>query len=157
MGALLILGTCLGGCAYPTPFDNGLYRAEAPVYPERRLVLVFQREKTYSPVAGAKVQIEVAPPARLLKPESAVGVTDADGTLALVLEPVAKYDESALKAGDIAVDYPLALTVTMARDEKLLTWDLSDNQSFARYRDPLYQGLNRDPDPAPAFMTLTLP
>jgi hypothetical protein len=145
------------GCAYPAPFDNGLYGAEVPIYPERRLVLVFETEKTFSPVAGALVNIEVAPPVRLLAPTSGQGRTDANGALTIALAPVAKYDQSALKAGDVAIDYPIALTVTMERGGRLLAWDLSDNQSFARYRDPLYQGLNRDPDAEPALITLTMP
>jgi hypothetical protein len=145
------------GCAYPTPFDNGLFGPEAPVYPERKLVLIFEKDGSFTPIAGAKATIEVAPPARLISPSSGTGVTDGDGTLALTIAPVAQYDKSALLAGDIAVDYPIALTVTMERGGRLLAWDLNDNQSFARYRDPLYQGLNRDPAEEPAFMTLTLP
>jgi hypothetical protein len=145
------------GCAYPAPFDNGLYGAQAPLYPERRLALVFQKDKTYSPVAGARVAVEVEPPARLLAPASGQGLTDADGVLAITVAPAAQYDQSALKAGDVAVDFPIALTVSMERDGRVLTWDLDDNQSFARYRDPLYQGLNRDPDQEPAYVTLTLP
>jgi hypothetical protein len=154
---LALVAPLLTGCAYPTPFDNGLYGAQAPIYPERRLVLIFTREGTRAPLAGARAQVEVTPPTRLLSPASGQAVTDADGVLALTLAPVAQYDQSALKAGDIAVDYPIALKVTMLRDGRELTWDVTDNQSFARYRDPLYQGLDRDPDEAPAYLTLTAP
>ncbi|MDR1577474.1 MAG: hypothetical protein LBT86_04495 [Deltaproteobacteria bacterium] len=145
------------GCAYPTPFENGLYGPEAPWYPERKLTLIFEREKTFDPVAGAKVTIEVEPPAKLLSPASGVGATDGDGALTLIVAPVAQYDQSVLKQGDIAVDFPFNLKVTMERGGQTLAWELSDNQSFARYRDPLYQGLNRDPDAAPGFLTLVAP
>jgi hypothetical protein len=145
------------GCAYPTPFDNGLYGPEAPVYPERKLVLIFEKEGSFNPIVGARAKIEVAPPARLISPSQGTGVTDVDGTLALTIAPVAQYDQSALLAGDIAVDYPISITVTMEREGRELSWELNDNQSFVRYRDPLYQGVNRDPAKEPAFMTLTLP
>jgi hypothetical protein len=145
------------GCAYPAPFDNGLYGPQTPQYDRRTLVLVFQQEGTYQPAAGAAVRVEAAAPARLISPAGGRGLTNSYGELTVVVAPAALYDESVLKQGDIVIDYPVDLAVTMIRSGRELGWSVSDNQSFARYRDPLYQGLNRDPDPQPGFMTLTLP
>jgi hypothetical protein len=153
----LLCGYAAAGCAYPTPFDNGLYGAQAPVYPERRLILVFEREGDFQPIGGARVNVEVDPPATLIEPKNGQAITDSYGALTLTVAPVAYYDESALKAGDFAVDFPIAISVSMERNGRLLAWNVSDNQSFARYRDPLYQGLNRDPDVEPGYVTLTAP
>ncbi|MDR1608469.1 MAG: hypothetical protein LBT38_08710 [Deltaproteobacteria bacterium] len=154
---MAFLALAFFGCAYPAPFDNGLYGAQAPLYPERQITLVFEKAKTFSPVAGALVKIEVEPPARLISPAGGEGRTSSDGTIALTVATVAQYDQSVIKQGDIAVDFPINFKVTMDRGGQTLVWDLADNQSFARYRDPLYQGLNRDPDPHPGFITLTAP
>jgi hypothetical protein len=156
IGSALLLILFLG-CAYPAPFDNGLYGTQAPVFDRRELTLIFEQEHSYEPVAGAAVNIEAAPPVRLISPESGRAVTDSSGAVHIALFPVAQYDQSVLKQGDIVVDYPAELKITMERGGKLLSWNVSDTQSFARYRDPLYQGLNRDPDTEPGRMTLSLP
>lgn len=145
------------GCSYPQRFDNGLAGPEAPDKHDRELVLTFERESDFSPLAGRQVTVILTSPGELLIPAKGRGVTDGAGRLRLVISPVAVYDKSALKTGDIVVDYPAELTVAMVEEGATFEWDLDASQSFARYQDPLYQGLNRDPASAPLNMTLTIP
>ncbi|MDR1677418.1 MAG: hypothetical protein LBS44_03400, partial [Deltaproteobacteria bacterium] len=79
------------------------------------------------------------------------------GQLEVLIDPVAVYDQSALKSGDIVVDYPAQLTVSLTLGSTVYEWDLDGHDSFARYRDPLYHGLDRDPDPTTLSLTLTIP
>ncbi|MDR1486664.1 MAG: hypothetical protein LBT62_01525, partial [Deltaproteobacteria bacterium] len=79
------------------------------------------------------------------------------GQIEIAIEPVGVYDRSALENGDIVVEYPAYLTVSLNLDNTDYTWELDHLESFARYQDPLYQGLNRDPDTTPLVMTLTVP
>jgi hypothetical protein len=145
------------GCSYPQRFDNGLTGPEAPARADRELVLTFERESDFAPMAGRAVTVTLNGPGEVLVPEGGRGRTDGSGRLRLVVSPVAVYDRSALKTGDIVVEYPAPLTVAMVVGPATFEWDLDAGQSFARYRDPLYRGLNRDPAPSPWHMTLTIP
>jgi hypothetical protein len=145
------------GCSFPKPFDNGLAGPEAPEARDRELILTFERESDFTPLAGQFVNVALLGPGELLIPPKGRGVTDGSGRLKLVVSPVAVYDKSALKSGDIVIEYPVELTVALAVGGATFEWDLDARQSFARYRDPLYQGLNRDPANEPLHLTLTIP
>jgi hypothetical protein len=145
------------GCSSPARFDNHLTAVEAPLFPERRLTLIFEREGDFRPLAGREVRLTVLAPAKLVSPADGRGVTDAAGRLEARVEPTAVYDRSALKTGDVVVEFPVFMTALMAIDGAVYEWDIDDRESFARYQDPLYRGLNRDPGAEPLRLTLTLP
>jgi hypothetical protein len=147
----------LAACSYPQRFDNRLAGPEAPPSPDRELVLTFERESDFSPLAGHRVEVTLKGPGRLVAPAGGEAVTDRAGRLTIVVSPVAEYDRSALKTGDIVIEYPVDLTVAMVVGRTTFEWDLDARQSFARYQDPLYQGLNRDPGDGPLHLTLTIP
>jgi hypothetical protein len=128
-----------------------------PETAERELELTFERESDFTPLAGRAIQIELKGPGELKIPTGGRGVTDGYGRLRLVVAPVAVYDRSALKTGDIVIEYPVDLTLSMTVEGTVFEWDLDARQSFARYQDPLYQGLNRDPSLEPYRLTLTIP
>jgi hypothetical protein len=151
------LTTATAGCSSPPKFDNGLTGPEAPLYSERLLLLTFERESNFTPLAHHQVEVALTGPGRIVTPPEGRGVTDSSGRLSIAVAPVAVYDQSALKTGDFVVDYPVDLTVTISDTIGSYQWALDCRQSFARYRDPLYRGLNRDPSPVPLNLTLTVP
>lgn len=123
---------------------------------QRKIVLLLQRAD-YRPIAGARVKIAAEAPTRLISPEGGQGRTDANGTLELVFEPLPHYDQKVLGGGDIVADFPIKAHLTIEGVKGgPLTRILDDQESFARYADPLYQGLNRDPEPEATFYRLTI-
>ncbi|MDR3037943.1 MAG: hypothetical protein LBV21_01420 [Candidatus Adiutrix sp.] len=119
----------------------------------RRLVLVLERPD-FRPAAGVDISVETEPPTRLVSPAGGSGRTDGRGRLELVFAPPPRYDQAALAGGDIIVDFPVRARLTLGG---ALTRDIDDRETFARYADPLYQGLNRDPEPGPTPVVITLP
>jgi hypothetical protein len=120
--------------------------------------LVFEREGDYSPLAGKKVKIRISSPAELLVPASGEAVTDSQGAVRVIYAPVSRYDEKAMAAGDLIIDYPAILYVSMSLPPyQDFEWQLDDSQSFASYGDPLYRGLDRTPDEGPFYINLFLP
>jgi hypothetical protein len=131
---------------------------EAPRFSERKLVLVFEREGSFSPVAGAHVNVAIAPPATLNFPPDGNAVTGPQGEVQVSYRPVAIYDQPALNDGDVIADYPASFLVSLRTHGGVVyEWRFEENLSYARYSDPLYQGLNRDPNPGPSYFNLTLP
>ncbi|MDR2349724.1 MAG: hypothetical protein LBF41_03715 [Deltaproteobacteria bacterium] len=129
-----------------------------PVFPERKLLLVFERESDFAPLANREVVVRVSAPAKVLIPAGGTAVTDENGAVEVVYGPVSRYDENALKAGDLIIDYPATLWLSMDLNEyETFEWEVDDSLSFARYADPLYRGLNREPDGEPAYLNLFLP
>ncbi|MDR1079996.1 MAG: hypothetical protein LBQ79_03295 [Deltaproteobacteria bacterium] len=143
------------GCVAAVP--AGPPEPLAADFPERRLVLVFEDQRAFRPLSGRRVRISVSAPARLLAPADGTAVTGPSGALEVVYRPVAVYDESALAAGDVVADFPAVLSVSMDAGGDTLQWQVDDTLSYARYRDPLYQGLDRDPDPGPSHVNLYVP
>lgn len=118
---------------------------------QRRMVVVLERPGFY-PAAGVAVRVEVEGPTRLVSPASGQGRTNAQGALELVFEPVAHYDQAALRGGDIVAEFPIKATLSIGGVRRVL----EDRQTFARYADPLYQGLNRDPETKATYHHITL-
>jgi hypothetical protein len=118
----------------------------------RRLVLVVERAD-FRPAAGTPVLIETAPSTKLLSPAGGRGLTDAQGRLELVFAPRPEPNEAARAGGDVIVDYPVRATLTLPGGRTLT---LEDRETFARYADSAYQGLNRDPSETPAYYVINL-
>ena len=156
IAAAILAALAFSGCSYPQRYDNGLAGPEIPESRYRELILTFERESDFAPLAGRAVSVALTGHGEILVPSRGRGVTDGSGRLKLVISPVAIYDKSALKTGDIVVEYPVDLTVAMVVDGDTFEWDLDARQSFARYQDPLYQGLNREPTKEPLHLTLTI-
>ena len=125
MAALaLAVAALISGCSYPQRFENGLAGPEVPESRDRELVLTFERESDFAPLAGQAVTVTLLGPGELVAPAKGRGVTDGSGRLRLVVSPVAVYDKSALKTGDIVVEYPVDLTVAMVVGGATFEWDL---------------------------------
>ncbi len=119
--------------------------------------MVLERED-FRPAPGVPVRVETEAPTRLLEPAGGAGRTGARGELELVFEPLPHYDQSAWAGGDVIVDYPVKARLFIERaGRKTLEIILDDGESFARYADPLYQALNRDPERGLTYYTVTLP
>ncbi|MDR1041793.1 MAG: hypothetical protein LBR80_16840 [Deltaproteobacteria bacterium] len=151
--AALALALSAGCAAVP----SGPPEALAADFPERRVILVFEDERSFRPLSGRRVRILLSRPAALVSPANGLAVTGPEGSVEVVYRPVAVYDRSALAAGDVVADFPAVLFVSMEAPDGEFEWQVDDTVSFARYRDPLYQGLDRDPDPGPAYVNLFLP
>ncbi|MDR2725036.1 MAG: hypothetical protein LBC90_03005 [Candidatus Adiutrix sp.] len=145
--AVLALACGCGGPRVPPP------GAEPPEGYLRRLVLVLEGAD-HRPVAGAAVNIETGPSARLLSPAEGRGRTDGQGRLELVFAPRPHPNEAARAGGDVIVDYPVQAVLTLPGG-RLLTLD--DRETFARYADARYQGLDRDPETRPVYYLISLP
>ncbi|UQZ89676.1 hypothetical protein C4J81_10835 [Deltaproteobacteria bacterium Smac51] len=131
-----------------------LSRPEAPENYQRRIMLVVERPD-FRPVGGAEITIETEAPTRLVAPAGGRGRTDGQGALELVFEPVPHYDRSAWAGGDIIVEYPVRAKLIIRRQGRAAAEViLDDKESFARYADPLYQGLNRDPEPGLTYYAI---
>jgi hypothetical protein len=149
---ILLLTSCLS--SRPATYDT----QSPPLFTQRELSLVFERESNYAPLSGKKVKIRISSPAELILPASGEATTDAKGAVRVLYKPVSRYDESALAAGDLIVDYPAILYVTMSLSPyQNYEWQVDDSQSFASYGDPLYRGLDREPDAGPFYINLFLP
>ncbi|MDR1165910.1 MAG: hypothetical protein LBO66_08610 [Deltaproteobacteria bacterium] len=145
----------LPGCLSP---HAPLAHPEIPDFKERTVILVFERENSFRPLSGALVTVSVSSPARLLSPAGGVGRSGPDGSLAVVYAPALFYDLSAAQEGDVVADFPALLFVTLdAGGDEIIEFEVDDSLSFARYQDPLYQGLNRDPSPGPTYVNLAVP
>ena len=145
--AALALAWGCGGRRFPPPED---------IPPEnhlRRLVVLVERPG-FRPAAGVKITIETEESARLLSPADGSGRTDGQGRLELVFAPRPHPVEAARAAGDLIVEYPVLARLTLGGGQTRI---IEDRETFARYADPNYQGLNRDPDPGPAYYLITLP
>ncbi|MDR0881878.1 MAG: hypothetical protein LBP55_04990 [Candidatus Adiutrix sp.] len=149
----LVMALFLAGCG---PRSAVLTDPTAPPVGYQRQITVVLERANFRPVAGAEVAIEVEAPTRLISPASGRGRTDSQGALELVFEPVPRYGPEALKSGDIVADFPLRATLTIGGRGGLQRV-IDDRQTFARYADPLYQGLNRDPEPGPTYLQMTIP
>ena len=100
------------------------------------------------------VTIETEPPTQLVSPADGFGRTDERGRLELVFAPLPHYDQAALTGGDIIADFPVRARLIIGGT---LAGEIDDRETFARYADPLYRGLNRDPDGQPAHLFIYLP
>jgi hypothetical protein len=153
--AAALLAVFLAGCA-PRPAELADPAAPRAGY-QRRIMLVLERAD-FRPVAGAQVTIETLAPTRLVSPSGGQGRTDARGGLELVFEPLPEYDRSAAKAGDVVADFPVRakLTIGGTGAGSLVRW-IDDRETYARYADPLYQGLSRDPETGVTYYSLIVP
>lgn len=147
--------TAAGACSGSTP------RLSQPSAPptdyQRRIVVVLERPD-YRPVAGAEIKVEVQSPTVLLEPAEGRGLSDSQGALTLVFVPKAHYDEKVMAGDDIVVDFPVKAILTVTEPGRPpKEFSLDDRESFARYADPLYQGLNRDPEQGEDYYQITLP
>jgi hypothetical protein len=146
---LVLLAAVAWACGHRTPPPG-----DAP--PEgylRRLVLVLERAD-YRPAAGVPVMIETSSSARLVSPAGGQGVTDGQGRLELVFAPEPRPHEAARAGGDVIVDYPVQAALTLP-DGRVM--NLDDLETFARYADERYQGLDRDPETGPVYYVISLP
>lgn len=148
--ALVLAALTAWGCA-PSPAVLRDPTAPPTGY-QRRMVLVLERPGFY-PAAGVEVRVEVEAPTRLVSPASGRGRTDGRGALELVFEPLPRYDEAALRGGDVVAEFPVKATLIIGGGRREI---LEDHQTFARYADPLYQGLNRDPESQTTYHHITL-
>jgi hypothetical protein len=129
----------------------------AAEFPERRVILVFEGERDFRPLAGRRVKIILSSPAVLVSPAGGAATVGPGGEVEVVYRPAAVYSESALAAGDVLADFPAVLFVSMDLGSEIFEWQVDDTLTYARYRDPLYRGLDRDPDPGPSYINLMLP
>jgi hypothetical protein len=143
---VLILAPACGALRIPP------YGTPPPESYLRRLVLVVERAD-YRPAAGLPVLIETGPSAELLSPAGGRGLTDAQGRLELVFAPRPGPVEAARAGGDVIVDYPVK---AVRRRPGGRTLDIDDRETFARYADAPYQGLDRDPSENPAYYVINL-
>jgi|GEM_PF-1942696 len=123
-----------------------------PVGYQRQMVVVLERPG-FHPAAGVEVRVEVQAPTRLVSPASGRGRTDGRGALEMVFEPLPEYDELVLAGGDVVVEFTVKADLIIGGSRKRT---LEDRQTFARYADPLYQGLNRDPVLGPTYHHIIL-
>ncbi|MDR2947346.1 MAG: hypothetical protein LBV79_11460 [Candidatus Adiutrix sp.] len=154
--ALLLLALAVGtGCpAKPARLAD----PTAPPSGYQRQIMLVVETPNFKPVAGAEVSIETEAPTRLISPENGRGRTDARGGLLMVFEPLPHYDEAVLAGGDVLADFPIQARVTVRRGQQMLADRvLSDRETFARYADPLYQALNRDPEAGVSYYNIILP
>jgi hypothetical protein len=119
----------------------------------RRLVLVLERAD-HPPAAGVPVTIETGPLTELLSPAEGRGLTDGRGRLELIFATRPQPHKAARAGGDVIVDYPVQAVLTLP-DGQALTLD--DWETFARYADAFYQGLNRAPETGPVHYVISLP
>ena len=155
--ALIVMVAALGvwGCSSSKPVKLSKPTAPPENY-QRRIVLVLER-KDFRPVAGARVTVETEDPSVLISPAGGTGHTNHQGNLTLVFAPKPHYDESALIGDDIIVDFPIKakLTITGVGRAPLVRY-LDARETFARYADPLYQGLNRDPESGETYYEIVV-
>jgi len=146
--AVLALALALGCGGHRTPPPG----AEPPKGYLRRLVLVVERAD-YGPAAGMSVLIEPGPSTTLVSPADGRGRTDAQGRLELVFAPSPEPNQAARVGGDVIVDYPVQAVLTLSGGRTLT---LDDRETYARYADAAYQGLDRDPEAEPSYYVIHL-
>lgn len=153
LAGLLLLS--LAGCG---PRPAALSDPTAPPTGYLRRMVVVVETSDFHPVAGAEVAVTVEGPTVLVSPAGGRGRTDGRGALELVFEPHPHYDQKVLAGGDIVADFPVRGRLTISRAGRAtFTVELNDSQTFARYADPLYQGLNRDPVAEPTYLHISVP
>ncbi|MGL4208049.1 MAG: hypothetical protein ACRCTY_01540 [Candidatus Adiutrix sp.] len=146
--AFFIMVGCAGASYAPRP-------RQEPVNYLRHITLVVE-DKNFKPLAGAEVHITAIAPTRLLSPLNGRGRTDKNGHLKLIFQPLAQYQKKPLADEDLIVDF---LTQAKLVIDGGLTFEIKidDWQSFARYCDPLYQGLNRNLEGGETYFMVILP
>lgn len=151
IGLTAALGACSGKSAK-------LADPTAPPTGYQRQIMLVVENAGFHPVAGAEVKIEIEAPTKLISPEDGLGRTDGQGGLLLIFEPLPHYDEAVVAGGDVLADFPIKAKITVRRGGRVLTARvLTDRETFARYADPLYQGLNRDPEAEVTYYNIILP
>lgn len=124
---------------------------------QRHIMVVLERED-FRPVSGVGIKVEVASPTTLVSPAKGYGRTNSKGGLELILEPLPHYDEAVVLGGDVVVDYPVKIKLTVSRSgKKPLVFYFEDRETYARYADPLYHGLNRDPKIGITYYNIVMP
>ena len=150
------LGLGLGGGCASNPVTLADPTAPPAGY-QRHIMLVLERPD-FSPIAGAQVSISVESPTKLVSPAQGHGRTNAQGGLELIFAPLPHYDETVGLGGDVVADFPVVAKLTVKRPRRAqVTLDFKDQETFARYADPIYQGLSRDPETEMTYYNLVLP
>ena len=152
-GLVLLLTAALMAAAGCAPRPAVIADPTAPPAGYQRHIMLVVETADFRPVAGAEVRVEVEGPTRLIHPAAGRGRTDGRGGLELVFEPLPNYDQGALVGGDIIVEFPIKAFVTVGGSARRV---IDDRETFARYADPLYQGLNRDPEPGITYYQVTV-
>jgi hypothetical protein len=148
--ALALLTALAWGCGGLKSPPAGI---EPPADYQRRLLLIVERAD-FRPAAGVPLTIKPGPQTRLVSPAGGRRLTAARGRLDLVFAPVPQPLEPARAGGDVIVDYPVQAVLTFAGGRQAA---IDDRETFARYQDESYQGLNRDPEVNPSYYMITLP
>lgn len=152
MALLLIFGAGCGG-----PRRAALKDPSAPPAGYQRKIVVVLERAGFRPAPGEQIKVAVEAPTRLVSPSGGVGRTDARGALELVFEPAPHYDDQALKGGDIIADFPIKAYLSIGGPGRSpLIRLIEDRETYARYADPLYQGLNRDPETEATYYIIPL-
>jgi hypothetical protein len=155
--AMILAAFIFTACPSPIEYDDNLLQNQVLPAQRKRLLLTFERESNFQVLAHRQVTVIAKDTATLISPANGSGLTDSAGQIEIVVEPIAIYDRKAIKGGDLVVDYPAELTVSLTDGSNIYEWDLDGHESFARYQDPLYRGLDRDPDTSVLHLTLTIP
>ena len=151
-----IVAVLIGGGCSPTPATLADPTAPKPGY-QRHIMLVLERPN-FSPIAGAQVSIAVEAPTKLISPASGQGRTNSKGGLELIFAPLPHYDETVALGGDVVADFPIVAKLTVKRAGRApVILDFRDKETFARYADPIYRGLSRDPKAEITYYNLVLP
>ena len=130
----------------------------APPTGYQRQIMLVVENSAFHAIAGADVTIETESPTRLISPADGRGRTNGQGGLLLVFEPLPHYDDAVVAGGDVLADFPIKAKIIVRRSGRTLTTRvLTDRETFARYADPLYQGLNRDPEAGVTYYNIILP
>ena len=152
---LLGLIIALGGCSAKSAV---LPDPTAPPAGYQRQIMLVVENAGFHAVAGAEVAVETESPTKLVSPADGRGRTNGQGGLLLVFKPLPNYDDAVLAGGDVLADFPIKAKITVRQGGRTLTTRvLTDRETFARYADPLYQGLNRDPEAGVTYYNIILP
>ena len=151
---IFLAGLALAGCG---PRGATLDDPSAPPGGYQRKIVLLLHRPDFRPVAGARVKIAAEAPTRLISPAGGEGRTDAQGALELLFEPLPHYDQKVLDGGDIVAEFPIKayLTITGVPGAPLLRL-IDDKESFARYADPLFHGLNRNPEAETTYYRVSI-
>ena len=152
---LTLLVLALGGCsAKPAVLSD----PTAPPAGHQRQIMLVVETAGFHAAAGAEVTVETEAPTRLVSPVDGRGRTNGQGGLLLIFEPLPNYDDAVLAGGDVLADFPIKAKITVRQGGRTLAARmLTDRETFARYADPLYQGLNRDPEAGVTYYNIILP
>ena len=107
------------------------------------------------PLAGVLAEVEMMQ-GRLL--DENLAASTADGVISFRVQPVIARPLSSIKAEDRLLVYRTRLTCLLRKDgHRPTAARVNDVQEYAAFKDPLYQNLNRSPDPAPLDLSVRLP